>query len=232
LLIQTFQKGEDQTKTISRFRQKIARRLDQHPGLRAHLTNECIQATYERGVFDVHCALDVPKNEFPPTCPYSVRDLLPDWEELTDDSGCVGGGDPHAWAVQTGKQLRARSIPNVDWMRVQEILHSIIRSERRQLLVPMALRISYLLRWDFQHIHDSLSEHIAICRAGASRQLHEIEGMLRSSPSLRAAIPELLDEAYEMGRMLAADAVSGLTQFDFPLECCYDAEELCDGDES
>ena len=231
-LLQTLQIGLDQAQSISSFRQKIAHMIKQNPSLLAQSTDaEFLQRTYKRGVFDVYCATGVPENEFPPTCPYSLPDLVPNHEELMPASLTAAEDDPHLWAVQTGEQLRARSLSEVDWEQVRHVLDSLIRSERRQLLVPMALKISYMLRLDFQYVHDSLTEHTKLCRSAAGRHLWDMEQVFRISPSLRNAVPELLDEAYHMGRMFAADSARTLTQFDFPMECCYTVEELLDWSE-
>ena len=221
-LLQTVQIGMDQAQTIFTFRQKISHIINENPSLRARLTDaKFLQHTYKRSVFDVYCATDVPENEFPQICPYTLQDLVPHREEPIPASSSLPENDPHLWAVQTGEQLRARKVSEVDWKQVRHILDSLIRSERRRLLVPMALRISYMLRVDFQHIHDSLTQHNETCGLGIFRHSWEMEQVFQFSPSLRSVVPELLDDAFHMGRILAAEAARSMTEFDFPLECCY-----------
>ena len=83
-----------------------------------------------------------------------------------------------------------------------------------------------MLRIDFQHIHDSLTQHNETCGLGIFRHSWEMEQVFQLSPSLRSVVPELLDDAFHMGRILAAEAARSMTEFDFPLECCYSVEEV------
>ena len=126
--------------------------------------------------------------------------------DLYDDDFC-------AWANEQAALLRAGRLPDADIANIAEEIESMGRSERNQLTNRLAVLLAHLLKWQFQPglRGNSWRLTIRVQRRRAGR-------ILDQNPSLCAALPAILVEAYG-DAMLIAERETGLPEDTFPADC-------------
>lgn len=128
--------------------------------------------------------------------------------------------DAYGWALHQARLIRAGRLDEIDVENVAEEIESVGRSERRELTNRLALVIQHILKWQFQPERRGASWASTITeqRAGAAI-------VLRDNPSLRPVLPEIVTDAYRLGR-LAVIRETGLPKGTFPASCPYSFAEL------
>jgi Domain of unknown function DUF29 len=137
--------------------------------------------------------------------------------------------DFYLWAQRQAAELRRAAQHRVnlplDLGNLAEEIESLGRSDRRAVINYLATVIEPLLK-----LGNSPAQQP---RAGWMRSVRnaraQLRLILRDSPSLVAAIPELLGDAYEIG---AAEAEAGLRKYkefvSLPRSCPYEPDQLLD----
>jgi hypothetical protein len=128
------------------------------------------------------------------------------------------------WYQQQMDLLKARRFDQVDLENLIEELQSAMNKERRELSSRLEVLLMHLLKCQFQH------QRISRGWLGTlGEQRSEISKLLRSSPSLRRTVPQVVEEVY-------ADAVSRaaletrLPRASFPIVNPYSLDQLFDRD--
>ena len=132
--------------------------------------------------------------------------------------------DFYAWTREQAQALRARQGEALDWNNLAEEIESMGRSDADALASQLARLLLHLLKWRHQPNRRSRSWELSMQEARV-----RINRRLRKSPSLKAKIGELLEEAHEDARLRAARQ-TGLALEVFPSECPWTFEQAMDED--
>lgn len=127
--------------------------------------------------------------------------------------------DAYAWALEQAGLLRAGKMDELDLEHLAEEIESMGKSERRALISQLARLLMHLLKWDHQPERHSRSWRLTIQDAQS-----KVNRLLKDNPSLKASLPDLMDEAYEDARRAAAIEIDREPQ-DFPERCLYSFEK-------
>ena len=100
--------------------------------------------------------------------------------------------DGYGWAMAQSKFIREGLMDEVDWKNVAEEIETMGRNERGALEIHM-------LKWDVQPERRGRSWYVTI-----SSQRVQALRVLTKNPSLKPALPEMVAEAMEDARRLAA----------------------------
>ena len=114
------------------------------------------------------------------------------------------------WLDEQAAKLRARAHTELDWDNLAEEIESVSRRERREIEERLEVLISLLLKWEFQPGFRSHSWQSAL-----SEQRSWIDGIIKTSPSLRGYPARILRRAYQAGLCKAVDQ-TGLKPSQFP----------------
>ncbi len=128
------------------------------------------------------------------------------------------------WAALNADLLRAGRFTEADIYHIAEEIEDMGKSQRRALESRLEVLLSHLLKWQLQPAGRSSS-----WRATIRLQRLKINKLLREMPSLRAAVPQEIPEAYENAVILAASE-TGLAESSFPVTCPYSQEQMLDPD--
>ncbi len=126
------------------------------------------------------------------------------------------------WAAANAALLRAGRLSQVDALHLAEELDDLGKSERRSLTSHLGNLMLHLLKWQFQPGLRGPSWRLSVNNARAAAA-----EILEDSPSLRPALPALIDKAYPLARRNAL-AETGLPDTRFPLDCPYAVDQLLD----
>jgi len=127
--------------------------------------------------------------------------------------------DAYAWALEQAGLLRAGKLEQLDLEHLAEEIESMGKSERRALVSQLARLLMHLLKWDHQPERRSRSWRLTIIDAQA-----KTTRLLNDNPSLKASLPELMNEAYGDARRAAAIETDSELHA-FPEECMYGFDE-------
>ncbi len=127
--------------------------------------------------------------------------------------------DAYAWALEQAGLLRAGKLEQLDLEHLAEEIESMGKSERRALVSQLARLLMHLLKWDHQPERRSRSWRLTIIDAQA-----KTTRLLNDNPSLKASLPELMNQAYEDARRAAAIETDSELHA-FPEECMYGFDE-------
>jgi Domain of unknown function DUF29 len=107
--------------------------------------------------------------------------------------------DGYAWAMAQARLISERRFDEVDWPNVIEEIESVGRSERRSLTSNLYQIALHMLKWDAQPERrgNGWWHSIANHRDAAADDLRE-------NPSLRALLPDLVEEVVDKARQRAA----------------------------
>ena len=132
--------------------------------------------------------------------------------------------DFFAWTQEQARLLRAGEFSQLDIENVAEELESMGRSDRREIESRLEVLLMHLLKWQLQVGHRSPGWVRTI-----REQRRRIAKVLRDSPSLRPAVPQLIPEAYTEALDKAAQE-TGLPETMFPSACPFTLEQILDED--
>jgi hypothetical protein len=114
------------------------------------------------------------------------------------------------WAESQATALRERRFDDLDLANLIEEIDALSRSDRNRLQSRLTKLAFHLLKLQHQPDRASRSWLRTIVEQSA-----RIRRLLKNSPSVRPALPELIAEAYADARR-AASAETGLAIADFP----------------
>lgn len=126
------------------------------------------------------------------------------------------------WTQRTADQLRAGRFAEADIEHVAEELEDTGKRDLRELNSRMEVLLAHLLKWRIQPRKRSRS-----WRATIVTQRHEIEAVLKDSPSLRRRLASARRGNYERA-VARAVAETGLEADAFPPDCPFSIEEILD----
>lgn len=110
--------------------------------------------------------------------------------------------DVCAWSREQARLIRERRSDELDIENVAEEIESVGRSERSALISYLARVTQHLLTWE--HRPDrrgpSRSTSIRVHRVHAAR-------ILRQNPGLKGHLDEILDDAYRLAILYAAEEI-------------------------
>ena len=130
--------------------------------------------------------------------------------------------DFYAWANEQAKLLREGRLEEADLAHIIEEIESLGRTEKRELVSRLTVLLMHMLKWAYQPDRRSRSWELTIIEQ--RRQLYR---HLRDNPSLKAMLPEALDDAYG-DATLEAERETGLAQTTFPEVCPWRFEQIAD----
>ncbi|BFM40152.1 DUF29 domain-containing protein [Synechocystis sp. LKSZ1] len=128
--------------------------------------------------------------------------------------------DFYAWTQSQAEALAHRQISNLDWQNLQEEISALGRQEYREIVSRLTVLLGHLLKWELQPEKRSRSWFLTI-----REQRRSIRRHLKQNPSLKARLPEALEEGFEAGTDLALRE-TGLPIRIFPLVCPYPLEQV------
>jgi hypothetical protein len=140
------------------------------------------------------------------------------------DASRVYDHDYYAWAREQASALRERQIELLDFEHLAEEVDALADRDRRELRSRLMRILVHLLKWQFQASRRSRSWENTL-----DLQRTEIDGLLKSSPSLRRELPALITDAYAYaqrvaGREMRLDRDEWLRRF--PVECPWSVEQI------
>ena len=128
--------------------------------------------------------------------------------------------DFYRWSQETAEALRKGEFNSLDVSALAEEVEDLGKRERAALESRLAVLIGHLLKWEFQPSKRSKSWEATI-----EIQRTRIARLLRQNPSLKAYLPECLQDAYPEGVLLAIKQ-TGLDRKTFPEKCPYPIDTL------
>ncbi len=132
--------------------------------------------------------------------------------------------DFYAWTQQQEELLRQKKINNLDLIHLQEELHLMGATEKRELSHRLEVLLMHLLKWKYQPARQCKSWTRTI-----KVQRLDITQHLRSNPSLNAKVNEYISNAYEKAVIFAADETN-LDEEVFPNNCEWSVAQILDLD--
>jgi hypothetical protein len=128
--------------------------------------------------------------------------------------------DLTAWAQANAALLRAGRLAEVDTVNLAEELDDLGKSERRSLGSHIRNLLLHCLKWEYQPHRRGPSWRYSIDNAR-----HEVQVIIRDSPSLRTQLERCVAEEYPIARRHAATQ-TGLPIQTFPEDPGYGSAEL------
>ena len=143
-----------------------------------------------------------------------------EWHELYDK-------DFYRWALQNAHFLRQGGLENtakIDKINIAVRLEQLGMSEKRLLVTRLSDLLVSLLRWQVQTLMQS-----EIFKLQIETQRDEVDEVLQDNPSLMDLIDGILHHSYRRA-YLAAMAITGFGEENYPEECPYSFEQIMDND--
>ncbi|MBD2188183.1 DUF29 domain-containing protein [Pseudanabaena mucicola] len=126
--------------------------------------------------------------------------------------------DFYAWTQEQSRLLRTGQLQLIDIQHLAEEIEDMGRAERRELESRLEILLMHLLKWQFQPSKRSRSWQLTIKEQRLRLQKH-----LKQNPSLKAAIADVFDDAYQLA-VVSAERETGLDIF--PDICPYLIEQV------
>jgi len=130
--------------------------------------------------------------------------------------------DFYGWIQQQAHTLRTRNLSALDFEHLIEEIESMGRSEQRALESRLEVLLMHLLKWQFQPRLQGPSWRFTI-----KEQRRRIAKLLKKNPSLTNTLNEVINDAYESARILAAEE-TGLEETAFPSLCPWSFVQIMD----
>ncbi len=130
--------------------------------------------------------------------------------------------DFYGWVKQQAALLRDGRFSALDVEHLIEEVESMGKSEKRELLSRLSVLLAHLLKW---HIQPGLRSRSWSATIEEQRKMMHL--LLEDDPSLKAHLPDLLPDAYEVA-VLTAERETGLPESAFPTPCPYTLEQITD----
>jgi len=130
--------------------------------------------------------------------------------------------DFYAWTQEQAKLLREGRLAAADVRHIAEEIEDMGRTEKRELVSRLEVLLAHLLKWRHQPDRRGKSWRLTIVE-----QRRRLRRHLHDNPSLRAVLPEALDDAYGDARIAAARETD-LEPDTFPATCPWTVDEIMD----
>ena len=128
--------------------------------------------------------------------------------------------DVYTWAMRNAELIRQGRFDEIDVDHVAEEIESVGKSERRELENRLIVLLSHLLKWQYQPERRGRSWLATI-----KEQRRRVSSVLKTNPSLRPFLDEIIDEAYASARLVAVRE-AGLDETIFPEVCPFSFEDI------
>ena len=132
--------------------------------------------------------------------------------------------DFYAWTQRQAALLRGEAFEQIDWNNLIEEIESLGRSEKHEVESRLEVLIMHLLKWQYQPYKRLTGRS---WRATIAEQRRRLRRRLREMPSLRAQLPDLLQDIYP-DAVDAAAIETSLEKRTFPPHCPWTVEQLLD----
>ena len=123
--------------------------------------------------------------------------------------------DVFGWANEQSALLRAGKFSAADIENIAEEIESLGKSQKSELVSRLTVLLLHLLKWQFQPRLRGTSWELSI-----KEQRRKVVRHLGENPSLKAKLPEIIEEAYESA-LFDAQRETGLPERAFPQVCPY-----------
>jgi hypothetical protein len=130
--------------------------------------------------------------------------------------------DFYAWANEQAALLRAGKLSLADIEHIAEEIESMGKTEKRELVSRLTVLLLHLLKWQFQPVRRGSSWQTSV-----RVQRRDLKAHMQDNPSLRAKLPEAIEQAYGTAIIEAADQ-TGLLESTFPATCPWSFGQLMD----
>ena len=132
--------------------------------------------------------------------------------------------DYYGWVQDQVQALRAHHVEDVDWENVAEEIEDLGKSEKRSLESQLVRLLEHLLKLRYATgtgaRNNARGWELTIRDARLV-----VRRLLEENPSLRSQLPEMLQFAYQRGR-LGALRKTRLSDDDVPELCPWDVEQV------
>jgi hypothetical protein len=139
--------------------------------------------------------------------------------------------DFYRWTQQQAAELRraakARSNLPLDWLRLAEEIESLGERDRREVYSRLVRAIEHLLKLQF----GPANEPRRLWEISVLNQRRDLQQILASSPSLKRATGNSVDQAYEEALDLVERSTPDLecpSWPDLPRTCPYTLDQILD----
>jgi len=139
--------------------------------------------------------------------------------------------DFYAWTREQARLLREAAAQRVntpfDLENLAEEIESLGRSDRRAVISRLARIIEHALKLE----HSPAQQPRRGWKLSIRKQRVELRQAFAESPSLRGELPELAEQAYELGRLRAFEGmIDEIEEDELPTASPYQPEDLLDPD--
>lgn len=128
--------------------------------------------------------------------------------------------DFYGWSQEQADLLRAGHFNELDTENLLEEIEAMGRSEQRGLESHLQVLFQHLLKWKYQPARRGTSWLLSI-----KEQRKLTQKRLRSNPSLKSKLPEILNDAYEVS-ILSTARETGIEETVFPKQCPWTFEQV------
>ena len=130
--------------------------------------------------------------------------------------------DFYAWANEQAALLRAGQLDAADIEHIALEIESMGKTEKRELANRLAVLLLHLLKWQYQPKRRGASWQATIRVQRRDLTIH-----LADNPSLKARLPEAIDQAYG-NAVIEAAAETNCPEETFPQACPWSFEQIMD----
>lgn len=141
------------------------------------------------------------------------------WLGHTGVMGRLYHEDFYGWSQDQADALRRRSANEIDWDNLLEEIEGLGATARNELRNRLAVLFAHLLKWRFQPTRRTRSWVLTI-----REQRQQIRRLMKESPSLKAVLDEVSEQAYASALNMATDQ-TGLPDKAFPQAAPFSFEE-------
>ncbi len=120
--------------------------------------------------------------------------------------------DGYGWALAQARLLREHRFEELDIVNIAEEIESVGKSEQKAAESNLKVALLHHLKWEYQPERRSASWSRSI-----REHLRRFDRLISKNPSLKAHLPEILEEAYLEACFEAAEE-TGLAEGTFPIE--------------
>jgi hypothetical protein len=130
--------------------------------------------------------------------------------------------DFYAWANEQAGLLRAGRLSEADIEHIAEEIESMGKGEKRELVNRLKVLLLHLLKWQYQP-----GRRGASWQATIRVQRRDLAVHLTDNPSLKALLPEAIEQAYG-NAIIEAVVETGLLESTFSEECPWNFQQMSD----
>ena len=128
--------------------------------------------------------------------------------------------DFYAWANEQAALLRSGRLSEADIEHVAEEIESMGKAEKRELANRLTVLLLHLLKWQYQP-----GRRGASWQATIRVQRRDLAVHMTDNPSLKAILPQTIDQAYG-NAVIEAGAETGLLESAFPTVCPWTYDQI------